>query len=183
MQDDNKKAIYKIKLSEKEQKVLYCTIFVIFLLLLMFGDKIALHFIKQSPNPNNRVFGSDEIITDSVFKESNIETISLETTLEKIRNNEKFYLLSTRDICYPCLQYMPNISDILVKNNLNIYILNRGEVDKDSSYYREFEELDKRISEHFQYTPYLLYFENGELKKELVGLKNDDELKEFINKI
>lgn len=183
MQDDNKKSIYKIKLSEKEQKVLYCTIFVIFLLLLAFGDKIALHFIKQSPNPNNRVFGSDEILTDSVFKESNIETISLEIALKKIKNNEKFYLLSTRDICYPCLQYMPSISEAIVKNNLNIYILNRGEIDKDSSYYWKFVGLDKRISEHFQYTPYLLYFERGELKKELVGLKNDDELKEFINKI
>ncbi len=183
MQDDNKKIIYKIKLSEKEQKNLYCIVFVAFLLLLLFGDQIALHFIKQSPNPNNRVFGSDEITSDSVFKESSIKTISLEETLIKIKSKENFYLLSTRDTCYPCFEYMPNIKETIVNNNLNIYLLNRGEVNSENPSYSEFKELDIRIANHFQYTPYLLYFENGELKKELIGLKNNEELKEFINKI
>ena len=90
MEADNKKIIYKIKLSEKEQKVLYCFVFVAFLLLLLFGDEIALHFIKQSPNPNNRVFGSDEIISDSVFKESSINTISLDEALVKVKAKENF---------------------------------------------------------------------------------------------
>ena len=183
MQDDNKKIIYKIKLSEKEQKVLYCIIFIAFLLLLLFGDKIALHFIKQNPNPNNRVFGSEEIISDSVFKESSIETISLDEALVKVKSKENFYLLSTRDTCYPCLEYMPNISETILNNGLNIYLLNRSTITSDSPSYTEFKKLDTRIANHFQYTPYLLYFENGELKKELIGLKNNAELKEFINKI
>ena len=50
---------------------------------------------------------------------------------------------------------------------------------------KDFTNLDENIKNHFVYTPYLMYFEEGTLKGEVIGDNIKNELKTFLenNKI
>ena len=63
-----------LNLSEKQKEVAYCILFLGVLLLLAFGDKIALHFIEEDPNENNAVFGENGALN---YKIDFLEELSL----------------------------------------------------------------------------------------------------------
>ena len=70
-----------LNLSEKQKEVAYCILFLGVLLLLAFGDQIALHFIREDPNDNNSVFGENEELN---YRIDFLEELTINQVLEKM---------------------------------------------------------------------------------------------------
>ena len=102
--------------------------------------------------------------------------------LTKIEQKESFLLLSTRDNCYTCKTYLPLLKDIFTTNGIQGYYLNRSLYDMDNDNFKTLATKDERLKNNLQYTPYLMMFENGVLKDELVGSQPKETVTEFIYK-
>ncbi len=175
-----KNKIDKIPLDEKQKQTIYCVLIVLVLILLAFGDKIALHFISKNPNPNNTVFKLGE------KKDYNIEflkQITAQEILKKINNLETFWVLSSRDSCETCKLFLPDIEEVMKKENKTGYFINLDLREEEKDYYELLEEQEENIKSHIQYTPYIMYFENGMLKEEIVGKVEKKSLEEFFKKM
>lgn len=170
-----------INLDEKKKEVIYCIFIVLVLLLLTFGDRIATHFISHQPNPNNTSFGGDVISADD-YKIDFLTELKIPEILSKIENKETFLLLSSRESCHTCKKYIPLLKKMFDKYDIEAFYLNRTLYDRDNTDYAEFMNIDTRLQRNLQYTPYLMYFENGVLKDELVGSKKQVEVSNFIER-
>ena len=162
---------------ERKKQLIHCTLFVMVLLFLAFGDQIALRYIKSKPNPNNTVFGNAE---KKEFTIDFLTPISMEEILEKVEKKENFLLLSSQDNCKICDEYYQNLNDFLKEENKTGYFLNIENINWKEENTKKFQELNPNIKDHIKYTPYIMYFENGNLKSELVGKKEKQEIENFI---
>lgn len=163
-------------MEERKKQLIHCTLFVLVLLFLAFGDQIALRYIKSKPNPNNKVFGNVE---KEEFTIDFLTSISVEEILDKIEKKENFLLLSSQDNCIICDEYYKNLSNSLIEEEKG-YFLNIETIDWKEENVKKFQEMNTNIKDHIKYTPYLMYFENGNLKSELVGKKERQEIENFI---
>lgn len=175
------KKIEKITLDEKQKEIAYCILIVVVLIFLAFGDRIALRFISKNPNPNNTVFGSGEKNKD--YKIEFLEELTVWQVLEKINNKETFLLLSSRDSCETCKNLLPDLESVLKEREKNGYYINKDLSEKELTEYQILESLDERLKSHLQYTPYLMYFEEGLLKEEIVGKVEKHTLEDFVKKM
>lgn len=168
----------EIELDEKQKQIIYCVILVFVLLLLFFGDQIALRFISKNPNPNNQVFGSGE--KNNNYQIEFLTELTVEELIKKIKNKEDFIVLSSRDSCETCKKYLPDLKEILKTNQIKGYFVNRDLYKKEE--HKELEELDSKIASHFDYTPYLMWFHKGNLLDEIIGKEKKENLELFFNK-
>ena len=169
----------KIILSEKGRDALYCVLFLLVLLFLAFGDQIAMRFLKKQPNPNTSISRSEHSTCLDYFP---FVEVSLKEVLEKIEAQESFLLLSTRENCYTCKKYVPLLKTELTKYNISIYYINRSFYDSTNEDYLEFVAIHEDLQQNMQYTPYVMYFENGNLQDELVGSQEANEIYEFLER-
>lgn len=167
-------------LDDKKRQVIYCICVVVGLVVLAFGDRIVLHFIEQVPNNNNRVFGESSEITAGDYKIDFLEELSVRDILNKIQSQESFTLLSSRDSCHTCVQYIPLLKEVFDKYEVDAYYMNRSLYDRDNEEYVALLNQDERLKKNLQYTPYIMVFKNGKLVDELVGSKNKEEVEEFV---
>ena len=165
-------------INDKKRDFIYCVCIVLALLILAFGDQIVLHFIKQVPNNNIKVFENEENQIEKTF----LKELTVEEILTKIEQKESFLLLSIRDNCYTCKTYLPSLKDIFTTNGIQGYYLNRSLYDMDNDNFKTLATKDERLKNNLQYTPYLMMFENGVLKDELVGSQPKETVTEFIYK-
>jgi len=172
----------KINIDEKKKEILYCICIVFVLILLAFGDQIAMHFISHRPNPNNKVFGEEGEVSASDYNVDFLEEISIPEILEKINQQESFLLLSSRDECYTCKKYLPLLKMQFTNFDVQAFFMNRSKYDRDNTYYVEFMKLDTQLEKNLQYTPYLMYFKDGALQDQLVGSKNEEVIVDFIQR-
>lgn len=179
MRNKKERIVEMITLSEKQQEILYCTFFVIVLLFLAFGDRIALHFITKQPNPNNAISRGDSSASNVLysFEESDITNI-----LEKLSNKETFLLVSTRENCYTCKSYIPLLEQEFLKYDVTAYYMNRSLYDMNQEEFVRFTKVHENLQKNLQYTPYIMYFKDGMLKDELVGSKEQAEVESFLKK-
>ena len=70
-------------------------------------------------------------------------------------------------------------------DSLATILANKDLYDNSMTIVKNFTNLDENIKNHFVYTPYLMYFEEGTLKGEVIGDNIKNELKTFLenNKI
>jgi len=174
------KKIEKITLDEKQKETAYCILIVMVLLFLACGDQIALHFFSKKPNPNNTVFKSGEKNYD--YKIDFLEKLTAIELLEKINNKENIFVLSSRDSCETCKRFLPDLQSVLEEHQIKGYFLNLDLRDQEMMEYQILESLEERLSSHIQYTPYIMYFEEGKLKEDIVGKVAKNTLEEFIEK-
>lgn len=167
----------KLNLDEKTREVIYCVLVVVVIVLVAFGDRIVLRFIKSSPNPNDRVFGGE---TKEPYSISFLEQLTLDEVLERLERQETFLLLSSKDDCYTCEKYLPILEVGIERINTPVYYIDRDLYDEGSEAWDEFISLDERITQNFMYTPYLMYFKEGKFEAELVGKKDQDLLEQFF---
>lgn len=170
-----------INLDEKKKETMYCVCIVIVLLLLAFGDRIAMHFISHQPNPNNTAWGG-EVISAEDYKIDFLSELKIPDIIERIEEKETFLLLSSRDSCHTCKTYIPLLKKKFDKYGIEAFYLNRSLYDRDNTYYVDFMKKDSRLEKNLQYTPYLMYFKEGKLIDELVGSKKEIEVEEFIKR-
>ena len=169
-------------LDDKKRQIIYCICVVVGLVVLAFGDQIVLHFIHQIPNNNNRVFGQSGEITAGDYKIDFLEELSVSDILTKLQNQESFTLLSSRDSCHTCVEYIPMLKDIFDKYQIKAYYMNRSLYDRDQEDYVKLLNVDERLEKNLQYTPYIMVFKNGKLVDELVGSKRKEEVESFVLK-
>ena len=100
--------------------------------------------------------------------------------MTKIQNQESFTLLSSRDSCHTCVQYVPLLKEVFDKYEVDAYYMNRSLYDRDNEEYVALLNQDERLKKNLQYTPYIMVFKNGKLVDELVGSKNKEEVEEFV---
>jgi len=165
------------ELEEKKKEFIYWVLFVVVLIVLFLGDQIALRFISKNPNPNNTVFGNKEKIE---YKIDFLEELNIVQVLEKINAKENFLLLSTHDKCETCKMYLPDLKIVFNDHFIHGYYINYSFLNVDSNEYREFIMKDEDIKSKLTYTPYLMYFENGILKDDVVGRIEQKEIENFV---
>lgn len=180
MKLDKEKIKELTTLDDKKRQVIYCICVVVALVVLAFGDRIVLHFIQQVPNNNNRIFGESGEITAGDYKIDFLEELTVTDILQKIQNQESFTLLSSRDSCHTCVQYIPLLKEVFDKCEVDAYYMNRSLYDRDNEEYVTLLNQDERLKKNLQYTPYIMVFKNGKLVDELVGSKNKEEVEEFV---
>ena len=180
MKLDKEKIKELTTLDDKKRQVIYCICVVVALVVLSFGDRIVLHFIQQVPNNNNRIFGESGEITAGDYKIDFLEELTVTDILQKIQNQESFTLLSSRDSCHTCVQYIPLLKEVFDKYEVDAYYMNRSLYDRDNEEYVTLLNQDERLKKNLQYTPYIMVFKNGKLVDELVGSKNKEEVEEFV---
>ena len=180
MKLDKEKIKELTTLDDKKRQVIYCICVVVALVVLAFGDRIVLHFIQQVPNNNNRIFGESGEITAGDYKIDFLEELTVTDILQKIQNQESFTLLSSRDSCHTCVQYIPLLKEVFDKYEVDAYYMNRSLYDRDNEEYVTLLNQDERLKKNLQYTPYIMVFKNGKLVDELVGSKNKEEVEEFV---
>ncbi len=166
-------------LTERQKEIAYCILFSIVLLLLLFGDKIALHFIKEEPNQNNTVFGENE---KTKYHIDFLEELTIEEVLKKLESQESFLLLSSRNACETCDLYLPTIKSVKEEYKMHIYYIDRESMDENTLEYNLWKNISPVLTTHLQYTPYLMYYKEGQLEDELVGRKQKNELEDFVIK-
>ena len=169
-------------MDDRKRQVIYCICVVVALVVLAFGDRIVLHFIEQVPNNNNRVFGESDEFTAGDYKIDFLEELTVKDILQKIQNQESFTLLSSRDSCHTCVQYIPLLKNVFDKYEVDVYYMNRSLYDRDNEEYVFVLNQDERLKKNLQYTPYIMVFKNGLLVDELVGSKNKEEVEDFVLK-
>lgn len=179
MKNKKERKVEKITLSEKQREFLYCTFFVVVLLFLAFGDRIALHFIAKQPNPNNAISRGDSPVSGVPFS---LEELDMTAILEKINNKETFLLVSTREKCYTCKSYIPMLEQEFLKYNITAYYINRSLYDMNQEEFVRFTEVHENLQKNLQYTPYVMYFKEGMLQDELIGSKEQIEIESFLKK-
>lgn len=182
IKEETTKLKEKISLDEKKKQNIYCIFMVLVLILLAFGDQIMLKFIDHQPNPNNTIFGENKEVAASDYKIEYFTELSISEVFEKLRNKEKFVLLSSRDSCHTCKTYIPILKEQFAINNIKGYYLNRSLYDRDNQDYIELLKVDQRMEKNLQYTPYIMYFKDGKLIDDLVGSKSKEEVNNFIIK-
>ena len=164
---------------ERQRDVIYCAFFLIVLLFLAFGDQIMLHFITKQPNPNPSISRGDEKASSiPVF----MEELDISEILYKLNQQETFLLLSTRDNCYTCKNYIPLLEEEFAKYDITAYYMNRSLYDLNNDQFAMFTKMNENLEKNLQYTPYIMYFKEGELQDELIGSKESIEIYEFIRK-
>ena len=179
MKNKKERNFEKIVLSEKQREFLYCTFFVIVLLFLAFGDRIALHFITKQPNPNNAISRGDSKASGVPL---HLEELTMTEILDKISQKESFLLISTRENCYTCKSYIPMLEQEFLKYDMNAYYMNRSLYDMNQEEFVAFTKVHENLQKHLQYTPYVMYFKDGELQDELIGSKEKTEIESFIKR-
>ena len=179
MKNKKERKVEKITLSEKQREFLYCTFFVVVLLFLTFGDRIALHFITKQPNPNNAISRGDSPVSGVPFS---LEELDMTEILEKINNKETFLLVSTREKCYTCKSYIPMLEQEFLKYDITAYYINRSLYDMNQEEFVRFTEVHENLQKNLQYTPYVMYFKEGMLQDELIGSKEQIEIESFLKK-
>lgn len=172
----------KIDDNQKQNEFWYCTFIVVVIIFIAMGDQIALHFIKSNPNPNDRVFGG---ASKEEYKIDFLTELSLEQVMDKINNKESFLLLSSKNDCVVCERLLPDLKKEYEQSQISFYYFNKDLYDNSMTIVQDFIALDENIKNHFAYTPYLMYFEEGTLKSEIIGDNIKNELKTFLenNKI
>ncbi len=166
-----------LNLSEKQKEIAYCILFLGVLLLLAFGDQIALHFIEKDPNKNNSVFGENDELN---YKIDFLEELSIDQILDKLEKKETFLLLSSRYRCETCDLFLPILKEVKEMYDLPLYYINRDAIDTGSEEYQNWINKDSRLKEHLPYTPYMMYYKDGSLQEEFVGRVPKSELEDFI---
>jgi len=170
----------KFNIDEDKKQNIYCVLLVLVLILLAFGDQIALHFLEKNPNPNNSVFGESDSKNEADYQIDFLENLDIKTVLDKIDKKESFVLLSSRDSCQTCDFYLPILKEVYENYQIKGYYLNRGLYETDSLEYLTLQSKSDLLKEHLVYTPYLMFFSKGELKDELVGRKEKKDVEDFI---
>lgn len=96
-----------------------------------------------------------------------LDIITYEEVLDKIEKNEKFILYVGRDTCPYCHAFMPSLTSVLDKNELNVplyYLYTQSyktAINKNTDGAQEvWDNLKETLG--IQYTPSLVIFENGE---------------------
>ena len=168
------------QMDDKTKEFIYCVLIVLCLILLLLGDQIALRFIKKNPNPNNSVFGNKEKELD--YNLDFLEATSLHELNQKIERGEKVVLLFTRSSCETCKIYLPDLKEVFQNYGIHGYFMNPDDMDRNSKEYEAFLSFHENISNRISYTPYLLFFENGELRGDIVGRMKKNEIEDFIIK-
>lgn len=170
----------EIPKEEKRNEFWYCILIVAGLILLLLGDQIALRFIQKNPNSNNSIFGSSEKI--GKYQIDFLEELSLNQVIEKINHKEKFLVLSSRQSCETCKIYLPDLKETLEMYNIKAYYINKDNVTLESTEYKEFLMLHEDIKLHFSYTPFLMYFKDGNFTESIVGRVAKNKIEDFIIK-
>ena len=103
----------------------------------------------------------------------NIVNISLSEFEQKVLKKEKVNLLISKSTCSFCIEFEPVLNKVLDEQGkkvyrLNIYTMSKDEIDRFRGYYA------------FTKTPTIITIEDGILKSELVGSKNEETLKEWV---
>ncbi len=176
MMQKNKKEINNLE-DKKRNEILYCIFIVIVIVFIAMGDQIALHFFKSNPNPNNKVFGGAEKENYTI---SFLQELSLDEVLEKVNQKENFLLLSSKSDCVVCEKMLPVLEEDYDKRKVDIYYFNKDLYDNSMESLKKFQEVDEKINVKIIYTPYLMYFENGLLKDDMVGETNKDKIEDFL---
>ena len=182
MKIDKEKIKEMTTLNEKKKEVIYCICIVLTLIVLALGDQIVLHFINQAPNNNNRVFGESGESLPADYKIDFLSELTVDEILKKLENKESFTLLSSRDTCHTCEEYIPILKELFTKYEVDAYYMNRSIYDRDNAEYVKLLEYDERLEENLQYTPYLMVFKEGVLVDELVGSQKKETVEEFVLK-
>ena len=105
-----------------------------------------------------------------------INIVDLET---KIKNDDTFILVLSQTGCSHCNQYLPELDRTLSNYNLEAYILNISELDKENS-----QALAKYIN--FSGTPTTVFFNEGEEKttlNRLVGYASKNKIVERLKSL
>lgn len=161
----------------QDKNIKYACLFTIILIMVFLGDIIAINFIKWKENPHDIEFQTGDKKDYNRYQIPNITELNAEQIEQKITTKESFYLLLVRESCYTCNEYVPLLSEVFKDNNItNIYYLNRGKYTENNE---TFKYLNKKYK-NMKYTPYLMYFKNGNLIKELIGKKNNEELEKWL---
>lgn len=163
--------------NHQRNEFLYCTFIVIVIIFIAMGDQIALHFFKNNPNPNDKVFGGS---SKEAYSISFLPELSLNEVLEKIDKKESFLLLSSKSDCVVCEKMLPTLEEIYDKRKVEIYYFNKDLYDNSTETLKKFREVDEKISAKIIYTPYLMYFDNGILKDDMVGETNRNKIEDFL---
>lgn len=161
----------------KDKDVKYAFLFSIILIIVFLGDVIAINFIKQKANPHDIEFHTGDTVDYNRYQIPYFNEISIEELETKLTNNETFYLLLVRESCYTCVDYIQLLNETFESNNItNIYYLNRGKYTEENE---TFKHLNKKYK-NMKYTPYIMYFKEGLLNKELIGSKKRNEIEEWL---
>lgn len=167
----------------KKQQVIYCTLVVIVLIFLAFGDKIVLHYIPKRANPNQAIFGETaDDIKDTNYQIPFLIKLDIQEVNEKIKNKEDFFLLSSRSNCVTCEKLLPIIKSFKETNQIKkpIYYIDRDLYNMTNLEFKTFVNHDLRIQENIDFTPYLMEFTKGRLLNQLVGYPKREVLEEFF---
>ena len=162
----------------QDEKLKYAVVFVVILVFAFCGDWIALHFIKPMVNPHDIEFHTGNVVDYDRYQIDGFNEIHVDELDMLINNHETFYLLLSRESCYTCDIYIPTVREVFQKKGItNVYFLNRGKYNRDNELFNEI--IHKYPN--MQYTPYLMYFKDGIMMKELIGKKESNELIDWIN--
>ncbi len=164
-------------LNEKEKERAYCFLFVAALILLFFGDQIMMQFIKEEPNANNQFFGETG---EKNYQIDFLEPKTLEEINELLNENQTFYILSSRSNCDMCDKFLPTVKELKETYPINIYYINREQVKEEDQSFQEFIKKNTEIQKEFDYTPYLMAFQNGKLTKSWIGKTEKQEIEAYI---
>ena len=153
--------------NEKQKEIAYCIFFLFLLIFLTFGDKIAMHFIKEEPN--TKVFGEiDAPELDILF----LDKIDVNTVLNRIQNKETFLLYISSPYCDMCKEYENTIKEVKDANLLATYYIEYKKI-KESEQFLNFMEHQKEL-------PNLIYFKNGKYEKEWPGVNKIEDLNSYF---
>lgn len=116
------------------------TIIIIALISIAIIGGISFTVLKNNHNKNN-----------SESKLISIDVLNLE---EKINNKDSFVLVMSQTGCSHCEQYLPELSRTLEEVNLEAYVINITNLDKEQT-----EKLNKMV--HFSGTPTTIFYHDG----------------------
>ena len=109
-------------------------------------------------------------------KSTHIKDISLKKLEEKLNNKESFVLYVGNEQCSHCVAYMPTLTKVLDKYNIDIYHLDNSKLsEKEYTKFKEYINISG--------TPTIVFIENGEEETALnriVGEKTESDTIEMF---
>lgn len=108
------------------------------------------------------------------YNESKINYTEIEYSefLEKVNNQDDFYVIFEKDDCPSCPKFIEKFNELAKNKNILFFIINTNKIEEDQK-----ESCKDKYD--LEVVPNVLFIENGNMKSKLIGTDNELEIKKF----
>ena len=162
-------------------RIYYCLLVIVVITALILVTLIIKGSNNNSTNNSNGSANETSEGATGEYDVSMFDTLSTNDTLEQIKDGKKHIVYIGRSTCGYCVKFLPTLQQAQKEYGYKTIYINLEEMTSDDQKnILTVDNDEKYIEENLGYTPMVLIFEDGKLKKGWVGYSEYDQFASFL---